>query len=253
MLELYHRLQDTNVTLSADIANASRRNFFAPFPKAQFEQLITTGPHAGTLQAFNAGVALRTRYEHLRESALEQGQTNFWTSDSPRCIDTARYFATGFFGLDWNDTATLHIVPESTEQGGNTLTPARACPSYIKNRDQRGHEYGNQQLKKFRASYMPNIRKRLQATNSDMLFDDSEIYSMQEYCAFEMLVKGDSKWCDVFTRDEWESFEYARDLLHYYRAGPGNPFAAPGGMLWLKSTAELLLQGPEAGNMFLSL
>ena len=76
---------------------------------------------------------------------------------------------------------------------------------------------------------------------------------MQEYCAFETLIKGDSKWCDVFTRVEWESFEYARDLLHYYRAGAGNPFAAPGGMLWPKATAELMLQGSEAGNLFFSL
>ncbi|KXT02829.1 hypothetical protein AC578_5381 [Pseudocercospora eumusae] len=252
MLELYQRLQNTNETLPDAIAAASKADFYALFPNEQFEQLTSTGPFAGTLQAFKAGTTFRTRYERLLERALEHRHTSFWTSDSPRCIDTARYFATGFFGLNWTDIATLHIVPETADQGGSTLTPGRACPSYIKNRHERGHEFGNRQLKAFRSSYLPQIRDRFAADSPGLLFDEAEIYSMQEYCAFETLVRGDSKWCDVFTQDEWESFEYARDLLHYYRAGPGNPFAAAGGMLWLKATAELMLQGSEAGNLFFS-
>lgn len=42
---------------------------------------------------------------------------------------------------------------------------------------------------------------------------------MQEMCGFEITVRGKSKWCDVFTHEEWLEFEYARDVIHYYRAG----------------------------------
>jgi acid phosphatase len=47
-------------------------------------------------------------------------------------------------------------------------------------------------------------------------------------------------------------FEYARDVQHYYRAGPGNPYAASLGYLWLNATTNLLRQGPDVGPLFLS-
>lgn len=76
---------------------------------------------------------------------------------------------------------------------------------------------------------------------------------MQELCGFETLVRGRSRWCDVFSPDEWRSFEYARDVIHFYRAGPGNKFAAVMGWLWLNATANLLDEGPKAGPFFFSL
>jgi acid phosphatase len=76
---------------------------------------------------------------------------------------------------------------------------------------------------------------------------------MQLLCGFETIAKGSSPWCDVFTKDEWEGFEYARDIIHYYRAGPGNPYSASMGWLWLNVTANLLREGPSSGPLFFSL
>lgn len=254
MLQLYQRVQNANISLTGDLAFMNTWNFFAPHPDDQFEQLTSKGPYAGTLQAFMAGHHLKTRYHSLHEQAIAQGQTALWASDSTRDIETAQYFAAGFFGIKWNRTATLHIIPETRAQGGNTLTPGRACPNYIDNQDEQGHRYGNEQFTRFRATYLHGIRERLLQQNPHIIFTDTEIYSMQELCGFEMLTRGESLWCKVFTHDEWASFEYARDLLHYYRSGPGNPYGAPGGMLWLKATAELLRKGPEAaGPLFFSL
>lgn len=76
---------------------------------------------------------------------------------------------------------------------------------------------------------------------------------MQELCGFETLVRGNSPWCDAFHHKDWLNFEYARDILHYYRAGPGNRFALAMGWLWLNATARLLEIGPSAGKLFFSL
>ena len=76
---------------------------------------------------------------------------------------------------------------------------------------------------------------------------------MQEMCGFETLVRGSSPWCDVFSHEDWRNFEYARDVIHYYRAGSGNPFGAVMGWLWLNATANLLEAGPGAGTLFFSL
>jgi acid phosphatase len=67
-----------------------------------------------------------------------------------------------------------------------------------------------------------------------------DIYGMMEMCGFEILARGKSPWCNVFTQQEWLAFEYGRDLLHFYRAGPGNAYAGAMGFLWLDATQNLM-------------
>ncbi|KAK5009627.1 hypothetical protein LTR60_005155 [Cryomyces antarcticus] len=253
MLELVKRIQDANVTLKGDLEFVNRWNYFTFDPQAHFEQLTTTGPFAGTLEAFTTGVKLRTRYEHLLPSSQSLNKINLWASDSNRVIETARYFAAGLFGLDWQKTAHLHIIPETADRGADTLTPGDTCLKYADNVDPYGHDYGARMLMEYRSTYLPAISERLLKQNPDMQFTNSEVYSMQEMCGFETTVRGSSQWCDVFTKEEWLAFEYARDVIHYYRAGPGNPYGAVMGWLWLNATANLLAEGPEAGPLFFSL
>src|SRR5207247_4216020 len=118
---------------------------------------------------------------------------------------------------------------------------------------EKGHNYGAKMLEKFRATYLGKISDRLHKQNPQIRFNDSEIYSMQEMCGFETLVRGSSKWCNVFTHEDWLNFEYARDVIHFYRAGPGNPYGPAMGWLWLNATANLLRDGPSVGQLFFSL
>lgn len=177
---------------------------------------------------------------------------NFWASDSNRVIETARYFSTGFFGWDSASSAKLHVIPETSDLGADTLTPGDTCLNYRTDVD-RGHENGARQLVNFRSTYLPSVGSRLQRQNPGIIFSNAEIYSMQELCGFETLVRGKSQWCDVFNHEEWLNFEYARDVIHYYRSGPGNPYGPAIGWLWLNATAELLENGPNAGKLFFSL
>lgn len=109
-------------------------------------------------------------------------------------------------------------------------------------------------LFKYRSTYLPAIAARLEKESPGLNFTDSEVYSMQEMCGFETTVRGYSPWCTVFTHNEWSAFEYARDIIHYYRAGPGNKYARAMGWLWLNATTNLLLEGPKtAGSLYFSL
>lgn len=253
MLALYQRIQDANVTLKGDLAFVNDWEFFTGEPGKTFENLVSTGPYAGTLEAFTSGVKLRTRYQHLLEAALARGATSFWASDSARVIDTARYFADGFFGIDWRRLASLHVIPETPNRAADTLTPGRTCLKFRNNADEYGHDYGYRMMDAFRSTYEPAIVERLAKQNPALPFTEDEIFSMQLMCGFETLVKGNSPWCNVFTEQEWGSFEYARDVIHYYRAGPGNPYSGSMGWLWLNATSNLLLRGSEAGPLFFSL
>ncbi|KAI9804964.1 MAG: acid phosphatase pho5 [Piccolia ochrophora] len=246
MLDLLDRMRSQKTKLKGDLEFVNSWEYFTS------EQLTTTGPFAGTLEAFTTGVKLRTRYDHLVGTSSASPKTNFWASDCDRVIDTARYFGAGFFGLDWESTAKLHVIPETEDRGGNTLTPGDTCVKYRTDL-KRGHDHGAEMLAKFRATYLPAIADRLEKQNPHIRFTDAEIYSMQETCGFETLVRGSSRWCDVFSRKEWENFEYARDVIHFYRAGPGNPYGPTMGHLWLNATTNLLRAGPTAGPLFFSL
>jgi acid phosphatase len=222
-------------------------------PQLHFSQLTTTGPYAGTLSAVTTGVKLRTRYSHLLPLRFtNRTKTSFWASDCNRVIETARYFATGFFGSNWADVAHLHIIPETVDMGGDTLTPGATCKAYIEDKE-RGHGGGQLRLAEWRKVYTAPIRERLAEQNPDYLFTDDEVYAMQEMCGFETTIRGRSLWCGIFTREEWSGYEYGRDLVHYYRGGPGTPWAGVMGWLWLNATANLLAEGPQrAGPFFFS-
>lgn len=251
MWSLYQRLQDINVTLKGDLAFAKDWDFFMEDPN-DIENLVSTGPYAGTLEAFTTGVKLRTRYKDLIDKAHERGHTTFWASDSARVIDSARYFGAGFFGIG-DSHARLKVISEGPERGADTLTPGRTCLNYRNDIDPRGRAYGYKMMDAIRSTYEPSIVSRLAKQNPDFAFTEDEVFTMQLFCGFETIAKGSSPWCDVFTEYEWESFEYARDAIHYYRSGPGNPFGAVMGWLWLNATANLLAEGEEAGPLFFSL
>ncbi|KAF2762490.1 multiple inositol polyphosphate phosphatase [Pseudovirgaria hyperparasitica] len=244
--------QQADVKPAGDLAFVSDWDFISSDPQTHFEQLTSTGPFAGKLGAFTTGIKLRTRYAHLLPKRLApNGKTNFWASDSARVIETARHFGAGFFGLNWEDTSTLHVIPETAERGGDTLTPGDTCKRYLHDM-QKGHDQGYSKIVEFRDTYIGAAKERLLKDNPEFKFTNEEVFAMQELCAFEITTRGSSLWCDVFSREDWLNFEYARDVIHYYRAGPGTPYAATMGGLYLNATAKLLEQGPEAGPFFFS-
>ncbi|KAL4805869.1 histidine phosphatase superfamily [Aspergillus unguis] len=252
-LGLLNRIKEANVVLNGSLSFLNDWQYFTRNPEEDFDQLTRTGPYSGTLGAFTTGTRLLTRYRHLLPSA---SKLRFWASDSRRVIETAQYFAAGLLGLDWESSgkAELEIIPETFEQRANTLTPGDTCLLYLQD-TVNGHDKGMNMLAQFQQAYAPAIADRLisEEGNSALgTFTNPEIFSMQEMCGFETLVRGSSPWCDVFNREDWENFEYARDLVHYYRAGPGNPYAGAMGWLWLNATAGILQSGPKAGTLFFS-
>ncbi|KAH0555685.1 hypothetical protein GP486_006372 [Trichoglossum hirsutum] len=238
MLDLLKRIKESRQKLEGDLEFANDWEYFTQDPDNHLEQLTTTGPFAGTLEAFTTGVKLRTRYNHLLGSSGTE-KIRLWASDSDRVTDTARYFSAGLFGLDWEHAAELVVIPETDDLGADTLTPTDTCTAYL-NDLTLGHDYGSHMLERFRSTYLGAIADRLEEQNPHIRFNDSEIYSMQEMCGFETTVRGSSKWCEVFTHADWLNFE------------PGNPWGPVMGWLWLNATTNLLTQGPTAGPLFFS-
>ncbi|KAL4904624.1 hypothetical protein BDW74DRAFT_168238 [Aspergillus multicolor] len=252
-LDLLKRIKGADVVLNGSISFLNDWEYFTSDPEKDFDQLTRTGPYSGTLGAFTTGTRLLTRYQHLLPTDTK---IKFWASDCQRVIETAQYFAYGLLGLDWEKSgkAELEIIPETFDRRADTLTPGDTCRKYLEDTKE-GHDKGINMLALFQQAYAPAIAKRLISEQGNSALGELtniEVFSMQEMCGFETLVRGSSPWCDAFTREDWDNFEYARDLVHYYRAGPGNKYAGAMGWLWLNATAGLLQEGPEAGPLFFS-
>lgn len=245
MIKLVERIKKSGRKLVGSLAFVNDWEYILNDPDQQLEQLTTTGPYSGVLEAFTTGVKLFTRYSRLRALA-GRNLTYVWASDSNRVIDTARHFSAGFFGLDDNNTK-LFVVSEAEDNGGDTLTPGNTCKKYVHDIE-KGHQYGYEMLYKYRATYLGTVSERLGVENPGFGFTDEDVYSMQETCGFETIVRGRSPWCDVFNHTEWSQFEYARDIIHFYRSGPGNKYARSLGWLWLNATTNLLLEGPSSAG-----
>ena len=247
-LDLLKRLHDPAVKLQGALSFVETWSYFTDPSNPSFENLTTQGPYAGTLQARNAGRTSRRRYDHL---VSKDSSTKIWSCETPRDIETAMYFAEGFFGPDWatDGSAQLEIISEDAKRGGDTLTPGDTCLKY--RTDVLGHDFGYLMLGQWQNVYTAPISERLRKDAWGMTLTPLDVYGMMEMCGFEILARGYSSWCNIFTRQEWLEFEYARDLLHFYRAGPGNQYGPAMGWLYLNATADLLMK-PKANHVYFS-
>ena len=247
-LQLLDRMKASPKTLRGSLAFVRDWKYFTTPGSPEFDDLTSSGPYAGTTQAFNTGMKLRNRYDHILTSSQA---VDFWSCDSGRDIETARRFADGFFGGSWetNGRAKLHIISESPSRGGDTLTPGHTCRNYVDDTEE-GHNQGYYKLDEWQLVFAEPIKTRLSTNAPGIDFSPLDIYSMMEMCGFEVLVRGSSPWCGVFTHSEWLDFEYGRDLLHFYRAGPGNKYAGAMGSLWLEATQKLLSNNSASGVYF---
>ncbi|ODQ67933.1 phosphoglycerate mutase-like protein, partial [Nadsonia fulvescens var. elongata DSM 6958] len=134
-----------------------------------------------------------------------------------RIQTSAEAWAAGFFGqysgqsYAEKDTSKLYdlVLQYETAGNNNTLASYYACNIPIEKfpgipkKDVWINNYLNDTVIRLQ-NYLPGIK----LTNSDA-------YNMQQICAFETASIGYSNFCDLFSDEEWEGFEYTEDLYFY--------------------------------------
>lgn len=168
----------------------------------------------GRQQLFDHGVAFRLNYPTLYTDTLLVGGQD-------RVVESAQWFAQGFYGRYANETATLDVI------GENNLTI-----SWITSTDTCGsweYESGNDLVVEWGQVYLPKIarriNKRLSTTYPGVNFTTSNAHGMLYACAYGTAVygKGSSPWCSVFQKQEILDFEYELDQLMRGAFGYGLP------------------------------
>ncbi|KHJ34543.1 putative repressible acid phosphatase [Erysiphe necator] len=204
-----------------------------------------TGP--GAASQFAAGVDFWNKYGRILYNA-SSGQLaydpNFpngtarptvvlRTTEQSRIYNSQINWALGFFGSTWQKkpnpslvNATqpfkvLIIPEESKEKWNNTLAPYISCSNFLKTEIRR---MGKILQENYVTGYIGTATERLQKVAPDGLeLSNQDVFAMQLLCAYETAYIGNSEFCQIFTEEEWASFDRSWEIMFYNTFGYGNP------------------------------
>ncbi|CCV00433.1 unnamed protein product [Malassezia sympodialis ATCC 42132] len=157
--------------------------------------------HLGAQELFDSGVKYYYEYAQLLEQSKQKPVLR--TTSQSRMIDSARYWALGFFGWDMADKAHIEVLTETLLQN-NTLAPYMTCPNVFSPKALR--------ILEWRAKAFGNAQKRLQENVKGVSFSKSDIITMIGLCGYETVSQGYSDFCKIFTKQDYEEYEYDQDL-----------------------------------------
>ncbi|KAG8901417.1 hypothetical protein FRC01_009854 [Tulasnella sp. 417] len=195
----------------------------------------------GRQQMYDLGINLRIKYGFLLNNFTDALPV-FRTESQDRMLHSAANFAIGFFGYP-HEEQYLNSITYETPSVNNTLAPYMTCPNandWPKAR--RARYYINEWVSR----YLKGAAKRLQKDVDGIDIGPFEAYNFQQLCAYETVALGYSKFCELFTEEEWEGFEYAMDLWFWYDSAFGSPVARIQGLGYLQEMVARLTHTPIA-------
>ncbi|KAK5944476.1 hypothetical protein PMZ80_003758 [Knufia obscura] len=158
----------------------------------------------GRQELFDSGVLFYYNYGHLYNTSTKLVSR---TTTQDRMLKSAEYFMAGFFGLEWTQNATLEPI---IEQNGfnNSLAGYFQC----NNSNNYRSTGGSNASVVWENIYLADATKRLRALSGNYNWTVADSYNAQTLCPYETVAYGYSNWCNLFTYDEWQGFEYSIDL-----------------------------------------
>ncbi|PHH90290.1 hypothetical protein CDD83_4058 [Cordyceps sp. RAO-2017] len=138
------------------------------------------------------------------------------TTTQDRMLKSAENWLAGFFGLEWVKNATIEVIIEENKFN-NSLAGDLNCPN------SQTKTSGNESLDTWTRIYLQNATSRFQAMTDGFNWTVEDVYAAQTMCPYETVAYGSSRFCDLFTYDEWDGFGYAADLLFSAISGFNSP------------------------------
>ena len=170
---------------------------------------------------------MRMKYGFLLKNFTESRTLPvFRTESQDRMLASALNFALGFFGYPFESQYQQSITIE--ENGfNNTLAPYKTCPNAgDRSKSDRGVSY----VKEWTEIYLKEALQRLKPQLHGYELTIEDVYTLQQMCAYEVrafctacgfkshpptqtVAIGYSKFCELFTEEEWKGFNYAYVLF----------------------------------------
>ncbi|EMD38508.1 hypothetical protein CERSUDRAFT_82782 [Gelatoporia subvermispora B] len=197
----------------------------------------------GRQQLYDLGVSMRMKYGFLLQNFTETNTIPvFRTESQDRMLASALNFAIGFFGYPFEGQYQQSITIEDPGYN-NTLAPYKTCPNANKpSKADRAQPY----IRQWASIYLKNALDRLapQLHGYDLTIED--VYTLQQMCAYETVAIGYSRFCELFTEEEWKGFNYAMDLYFWYDSAFGSPLSRALGIGYTEELVSRLTHTPIA-------
>ncbi|KIW00411.1 hypothetical protein, variant 1 [Verruconis gallopava] len=200
----------------------------------------------GRQQMVNSGVKFYERYKHLAV-----GTTPFVRAASEqRVVDSASNFTLGFHQALNSDNSGAHddypypiiVIPEAP--GSNNTLSHGLCTAF---EDGPASDTGKDAQSQWMDVFVPPIQKRLQEDLPGAQFTKEDVIFFMDLCPFETVaspVGSISPICHLFTRREWQQYDYYETLGKWYGFGPGNYFGATNGVGFVNELLARMTQSP---------
>jgi len=172
----------------------------------------------GRQELFDSGILHWYNYGRLHDPSTKIVAR---TTTQYRMLQSAENFMAGFFGFDWRDNVTIEAVIEANGFNGSA-SAYNNCP----NSSKRLSYTADEAVDRWKRVYLADATRRFQQLvrgNYTWTVDDS--YNMQQLCPYETVALGFSRFCQLFTYDEWKGLEYSDDMQWYGDFSFGSPTA----------------------------
>jgi len=193
--------------------------------------------HQGAQELFDSGVK---HYYDYAKLLTDHKKPVVRTTSHSSMLDSARYWTLGFFGWDAPDKVNLEVLLDADRQN-NTLEPAKACENAYK------HSKGDDLVSEWQNVYLQDARHRLQRSLDGYSLSVSDVSQFMSLCAYETAGFGFSNFCHLFTKEEWEGFQYQSDLQQQGNEGFMSPTAKARGLGWVQEFLRRVTKKPFKG------
>lgn len=138
---------------------------------------------------------------------------------------------------------TVYVLNNTDPRGlANSLGVSDLCPAY-------NDTMGGSAATTWANIYLPPIVARINALTTPkgaVNFNTSDVAMFPLLCGFESEMTGKrSPWCDVFTEEELQAYEYSQDLRFYYGHGPGSLKNSTFMLPFLSALVSRFVDGPN--------
>ncbi|KAG9087565.1 hypothetical protein FS749_002836, partial [Ceratobasidium sp. UAMH 11750] len=197
----------------------------------------------GRHQLYDLGVSMRMKYGFLLQNFTKTNTLPvFRTESQNRMLQSAINFALGFFG-DPVEKQYQQLIMLKNPGINSTISPKLNCPNaYTAEPAKRGQWY----IQRWADMYLKDALARIEKSTPGVKWTIEDIYALQTLCPYETTALGYSKFCALFTREEWEGFHYSIDLEFWYDHAFGSPFSLAQGAGWVTEMVARLMHTPVA-------
>ncbi|KAG6105711.1 hypothetical protein E4U31_001257 [Claviceps sp. LM219 group G6] len=216
------------------------RNFEYPLGE---NDLTTTGRN----ELFQSGVQFFKRYDNLGRRTVRPFVR---TSGSDRVVKSAELFIRGFFSAKGNDNrqhmGRMLIIPE--DKGVKNPLHHGNCGAFEEGlHSETLSKPINAWLKIWATPVMNRLNKKMPGANLTL----EETVYMMDLCPFNTVAstkKVPSSFCRLFSKREWQSYDYYQSLRKWHTYGPGNPMASTQGVGYVNELIARLTKTPVKDN-----